>query len=75
MKTGVKQGFVLTATPYSILIAFMCHLVKNRLPIGGEVIYSIDNKLFNFNQLASQKKTTWASLIKLQLVDNMISAL
>ena len=76
VEIGVKQGCVIAPTLFSIFIATIIHLVKNKFPSGVDIIYRSDGKLFNLSRLRSKRKTTPASIVELQYADdNSLSAL
>ena len=70
VKTGVKHSCVIAPTLFSIFIAAITHLVKNKLPSGVVVVvYQMDRKLFNLSRLKPKRKTVTTSLIELQYAD------
>ena len=54
VKSGVKQCCVIVPTLFAIFIAAFLHLVNDDLPLGIEIVYRMDGKLFNLSQLISK---------------------
>ena len=70
VKSGVKQGCVIAPTLFSIFIATVLHLIKDKVPTGIEAVYRLDGKLFNLARLRSRTKTQKLCLMELQYADD-----
>ena len=67
VKTDVKQGYIIAPTHFSIFIAAIIHLVKDKIHSGVDIDYWLDRKLFNLSHL---RKPTLTSLVELQYADD-----
>jgi len=76
VNSGVKQGCVAAPTLFSIFIAAVLHLVRDKLPPGILMTYRMDGGIFNLSRLKAKTKTKVSSIIELQYADdNAICAL
>ena len=76
VKSGVKQGCVITPTLFSIFISAITHIIKDDLPQGIEIVYRTDGGIFNLARLKSARKTSAGSLTEFQYADdNCVAAL
>uniref|UniRef100_UPI00398E885A uncharacterized protein n=1 Tax=Pristiophorus japonicus TaxID=55135 RepID=UPI00398E885A len=70
VRTGVKQGYVIAPTFFSIFLAAMLHLTLNKLPAGVELNYRTSGNLFNLRRLQARSKTIPSSVVELQYADD-----
>lgn len=68
--SGVKQGCVIAPTLFSVFIATVLNLVKDKVPPGIEAVYRLDGGLFNLGRLRSKTKTKKFCLMELQYADD-----
>ncbi|XP_076049524.1 uncharacterized protein LOC143030251 [Oratosquilla oratoria] len=65
VRTGVKQGCVIAPTLFSLFLAAILHIIEDDLPLGVQLTYRTDGKLFNINHLKATTKTTTTSVVEL----------
>lgn len=68
-RSGVKQGYVINPTLFTIFIAIENDIIKDDLPPRIEIVYNKNGRLFNLAHLCSKTKTSASSLIQFQYAD------
>ena len=70
IRTGVKQGCVT-----ALVTGYLCTnlvLVRGRLPIGVELDYRLDGRLFNLSHLKAKKEVMKLAVIDRQYADDCV---
>ena len=70
IRTGVKQGYVIAPTLFTVYLCAILFLVHDRLPHGVELDYRLYGKLFNLSRLKAKTKVMKTAVIDLQYGDD-----